>query len=223
MSEYTDLINVFNGRAAFYELFTEVFNEAPNDNILKAVAAFAPHFRNMAEEIDDASLKAGADELTELLKTSTDLTELNRSFTTLFLLGSSSVPTAESVYLSTTKLLKQEPWDEIIDFYYKHNFGLPEEMKQTEEHISSEMLFMYYLSAKTATALANNSEDEAEGLIDAQLEFMEQHIIRWIPEMCDIIAKSAYEHVGFYKTIAKLLKGFLFYDVELLKELTSEG
>jgi TorA maturation chaperone TorD len=50
------------------------------------------------------------------------------------------------------------------------------------------------------------------GVLETQKKFLERHLVKWIPEYCDMIEN----HAGtiFYKEIANILKEFLLSEVE---------
>lgn len=226
MPEYQELINIFNGRAAFYEYFTSAFHEPAPEEFLKLSAGFLPYFVNMAEDIDTSEFRQSVSEFKSFMETDANkpgiIDELNRSFTSLFLLGDRSIPTMESVYTSEASLTRQESWVDAMRMYGDHGFGVPVEMNRSEEDVSSELLFMYFLSKKTAVSLESKDEDDAVELISAQARFMDKHLIGWVPELCDRVINGGYENIFLYKSLAGLLRGFLFYDKALLDEIVAE-
>ena len=232
-TEMQNFIAIMRGRAAFYEFFSLAYRKPADEEYLGIITQFLPHFQALAGEVDIADLKTGAEGLTKFVGEKIVKAEkpeekeellnlMNRSYTSLFLLGASSVATAESVYLSPEKLLKQEPWEEVLKFYRQHSFGMPSSFKETEDHISMETLFMYFLAEHTAKELENGDEEKAESLITAQKDFLNNHILRWAPVFCDLVLSKKGDHVVFIDVVTTLLKGFLAYDKEFLQELTSE-
>ncbi len=232
-TEMNDFIAIMRGRAAFYEFFSLAYRKPADEEFLGIIKQFLPHFQALAGEVDIADLKTGSEGLARFVEEKIDKSEdpkekeellslMNRSYTSLFLLGFNSVATAESVYLSPEKLLKQEPWEEVLKFYRTHRFGMPSSFKETEDHVSMETLFMYFLAEHTARALENNEEENAETLITAQKDFLNSHILRWVPVFCDLVLAKKGDHVVFIDTVTLLLKGFLAYDKEFLQELTAE-
>ena len=111
----SELVSLFKGRTAFYEYFASAFLEPADACFLQMTKSILPHFISLANETDDKHLKEGSAELRLLIDNgiSQELEgRINQSFTALFLIGKGSVPTAESVYLSPARLLKQEQWEE---------------------------------------------------------------------------------------------------------------
>lgn len=217
--------NILRGRGAFYEFFALVFSKPADKEILDIVAQFAPHFKMVAEETGIGELKIGADKLAQFVDTIAEdeeyLNELNRNFTSTFLLGGASVPTSESVYRSQEHLLKQEPWEKVMEYYRDNQFGIPVSIKEPEDHVSIECLFMYFLANKCAEAIDDNNSQQADELVNTQARFMHEHPLLWFPAFCDrVLAKS--ENYLFLTAITMLLKGFIAYDKDFLLDVSTE-
>jgi TorA maturation chaperone TorD len=229
--ELQDFIAIMRGRAAFYEFFSLAYRKPADEEFLGLIKQFLPHFQALAEEVDIADIKAGAEGLAKFVEKVDKaescedkeelLTLINRCYTSLFYLGLNSVATAESVYLSPERLVKQEPWEAVIKFYYEHKFGMPSSFKETEDHVSMETLFMYFLAENTARELENGDEEKAESFITAQKNFLNDHILRWIPAFCELVLQRKNDNMVFVDSATMLLRGFLAYDKEFLQELTA--
>lgn len=224
--EMAEWVSIIRGRAAFYEFFSLAYRKPAEESFLDIIKQFQPHFQASAEEIGSDDLKNGAAKLAEFMNTMDQdgdlLSTLNRSYTSLFLLGGTSVPTSESVYLSPDKLMKQEPWEEVMRMYAQHKFGIPVSFKEPEDHISIELLFMYFLAEKAAKALEEGNDEEAIDMINAQKEFMDKHLYRWAPVFCDAVLSKKLPHIKMLDAVTLLLKGFLTYDKEFLDTMTAE-
>jgi len=88
----------------------------------------------------------------------------------------------------------------VQSFYRSEGLVISEELNPVPDHISIELVFMSYLIEK--------------GLAEQQKKFMEEHILKWIPDCCDDIAKHA--QTAFYKEICELLKDFIESDYDAL-------
>ena len=236
MSEATgvnDFIAIMRGRAAFYEFFSLSYRKPADEGFLGIIKQFLPHFQALAKEITIGEIITGAENLAEFVNEKVNKAEkpeetedllnlMNCCYTSLFLLGHSSVATSESVYLSPEKLLKQAPWEEVVKIYQQHQFVIPPSFKESEDHISMETLFMYFLAENTAKAFESGDEERAETLVFAQKDFLYDHILRWAPEFCDIVLSKNGKDTIFLDAATMLLKGFLIYDKDFLQELTAE-
>ncbi len=224
--ERAEWVAIIRGRAAFYEFFSLAYRKPAEEDFLDIIKQFEPHFQASAKEIGSEPLIKGANKLTEFVNTMDEdkdlLSTLNRSYTSLFLLGGSSVPTSESVYLSPDKLMKQQPWEDVMREYASHKFGIPVSFKEPEDHISIELLFMYFLAEKAAKALEAGNDDEAIDMLNAQKKFMDEHLYRWAGIFSDAVIMKAGAHVKMLDAVTMLLKGFIAYDKEFLDTMTAE-
>jgi TorA maturation chaperone TorD len=87
-------------------------------------------------------------------------------------------------------------------FYEATGLTLDEEMNLMPDHLSVELLFMSYL-------IDNARSGE-------QKDFMEQHLLPWVPAFCDEIKRHA--STVFYKEAADLLKEFISSEHESMVE-----
>ncbi|WP_374590523.1 molecular chaperone TorD family protein [Aquabacterium sp.] len=81
-------------------------------------------------------------------------------------------------------------WEDLIRFY--EHFGIRYELgginKEWPDWIGIELEFMHYLSALEVAA---PSDTHAASVIAAQADFIDRHLARWIPRLCDALAKKA--------------------------------
>ncbi len=77
---------------------------------------------------------------------------------------------------------------------------MDEEINLIPDHISAEMPFMSYLIKN--------------GISELQKKFLEDHLVKWIPEYCNELQK--YAGTVFYKEIANILKEFILSEHGLM-------
>lgn len=92
--------------------------------------------------------------------------------------------------------------EEVQVFYSSAGITMDEEINLMPDHISAEMLFMSYLIEN--------------GISDLQKRFLEDHLVKWIPEYCNELQK--YAGTGFYKEVANIVKEFILSEHELMSE-----
>lgn len=135
------------------------------------------------------------------LKFSETPQQIRMDFVDLFLRHDLHLAPYESLYnypIGAKPKLWGKAAEDVQAFYSAAGLILDEEINFMPDHISSEMLFMSYLIEK--------------GVLEAQKKFFERHLVKWIPEYCDMIEN----HAGtfFYKVVANILKEFLLSEVE---------
>ena len=96
-------------------------------------------------------------------------------------------------------------------------FEKVKEFKEPEDHIAVELDFMAKLCGWIKESLESDETDAAMGYLRNQREFMDDHIMKWVPELCERL-KNASES-KFYTALAHLTQGFLDADSTLIDEL----
>lgn len=119
--------------------------------------------------------------------------EIRADFTYLFSDREGLLPPYESLYnypIWDKPTFGGPVADELQKFYQSAGLVIDEEMNIPADHLSAELLFMSYLI-----------EDD---LIELQEDFLEQHLVVWVPEFCDEIKR--YARTTFYQQMSDLLK-----------------
>ena len=101
-------------------------------------------------------------------------------------------------------------------------FGLEAENlhKEPDDHIGLQMSFISYLAKLALQALEEQDKDGFEKLLDAQHDFLSEHLLRWGPYWCNLV--SEHTQTDFYKGLALLTRGALFTLAKQFDVQTSE-
>lgn len=124
---------------------------------------------------------------------------------------------SESAYFTDGQLIMQEPRDEVLKLYRMMGVDKAGQFKEPEDHIALELQFMTHLCEKTNAALKDGDFREARKCLEAQRDFLNEHLGKWIPKLSADILKSARRE--FYKAIAKITEGYVEMDKKLVEEL----
>jgi len=145
--------------------------------------------------------------------------KLGTDYAALFL-GKDDVyqPPTESSYTKGT--VSSHPLHEVRGLY--HGFGMEkkEEFDGPEDHIAVELGFIAHLCGKTVSALKAQNKGEALKYMEAQKEFLENHLIKWVPALAKDIILAA--RTPFYQAIAAIIRDFLGLDLSATKGLLKE-
>ena len=87
------------------------------------------------------------------------------------------------------------------------------------DHISVELTFMHLLIFNEASFSDNNPEKMA-AVLQTEKEFMDEHLLKWVPDFCDCINKNA--ELPFFTSLAMLTKEFILQDAEYIDSLLRE-
>jgi TorA maturation chaperone TorD len=130
--------------------------------------------------------------------------EIRIDFASIFLGPDGRLMPYESFYnypLGDRPRLWGKAAEEVQSFYISAGIVMDEEINLIPDHISAEMLFMSYLIEN--------------GILELQKRFLEEHLVKWIPEYCNELQK--YASTGFYKEVANIIKEFILSEAEVFK------
>jgi len=125
----------------------------------------------------------------------------------------------ESVYTSTERLIMQDARDQVLTMYRHFGLDKDENLNMPEDQLGLELEFMAYLCNECKQALNEENYSKAEKFIDAQVTFLKEHLLNWVPALCNDIDKCA--ESKFYLSISKMTSGYLTLDQEILHYLTT--
>lgn len=225
-----ELINASILRSAFFNYFYRIFNGVQTDEFLGVSIKYLSYFNDLKEYIEDEKYNNACDLFEKYIESEKNLTNkeeflqrLNIEFTSLFLSGMGNVPASASSYLSSDGLLKGEEWQKVTAIYKTRDFQLPENIKSPEDYISVEMLYMQKLSDLIGKLADEKDVNLILSAINDQIDFAEKHILVWI----DLFANAVYEKAmtlnsTLYSSVAIIMKHYIKYDIELIKEFLDE-
>ena len=225
-----ELINASILRSAFFNYFYRIFNGVQTDEFLGVSIKYLSYFNDLKEYIEDEEYNNACDLFEKYVESEKNLTNkedflqrLNIEFTSLFLSGMGNVPASASSYLSSDGLLKGEEWQKVTAIYKTRDFQMPENIKSPEDYISVEMLYMQKLSDLIGKLADEKDVNLILSAINDQIDFTEKHILVWI----DLFANAVYEKAmalnsTLYSSVAIIMKHYIKYDIELIKEFLDE-
>jgi TorA maturation chaperone TorD len=144
------------------------------------------------------------------------LKNLQTDFTRLFI-GADKVlaPPWESVHFGDDRLLFQQRTLRVRAWYQR--FGLEAERihQEPDDHIGLELLFLSHLAKLGIQALSDQDNARFEELLEAQREFVRDHLGAWALTWCGLVEQHA--KTDFYKGLAFLTRGAVFALAEMLE------
>ncbi|MCE5312143.1 MAG: molecular chaperone TorD family protein [Nitrospiraceae bacterium] len=93
--------------------------------------------------------------------------------------------------------LFSEPAADAQQYYAEAGLVMDEDINLPPDHISAELFFMAYLIELD--------------MVDMQRCFMQDHLVKWIPEYCTMVKEAA--GTAFYREAASLLRLFILDDL----------
>ena len=123
----------------------------------------------------------------------------------------------ESVYTSADHLLMQEARDKVVEAYRSEGLNRAADFKKPEDHIAVELQFMAHLCRMAAQRLEAGERTKARALTAKQRDFLESHLLNWIPRFCADLEKAAWS--DFYRATAQITRHLLSVEVDVLDEI----
>jgi len=133
-------------------------------------------------------------------------------------------PPWESVYFNRARMVFQEKTIQVRKWYRRFGLEAQKLHKEPDDHIGLEMSFLSYLSGAALQALEENNQNGFEQLLDAQKQFLFEHLLKWGPHWCSLVKEKS--QTDFYQGLAVLTNGTLqsladYYKVEMVEEQRS--
>ena len=216
-----ELEKLISNRGSTYGFLARIYRVEVDQELLEQMARMG-----LSVEVDLPEISEGYRMLKGFLEhpTGSTLTDLAVEYARIFLgagvkSGDGAYP-YESVYTSPDRLVMQDARDQVLKLYREEGLGRAEEFNEPEDHIAFELEFMSYLCQKTTEALKDGDKGEALGYLKKQKNFLEEHLMRWVPAFCDDVQRLA--RGDFYKAVAKITIGYLSMEKDLIGELVDE-
>lgn len=225
-----DLINSSILRSAFFNYFFRVFNNIADENFIGVSEKYLTYFNDLKDYVESNEYNNACQMFEEYINNEKNavniqdfIQRLNIEFTSLFLSGMGNIPASASSYLSSDGLLKGEEWEKVVKVYKMRDFQMPDSIKAPEDYISVEMLYMQKLSDLIGRLAEDGDINLLKATIDDQINFSSNHILVWIDMFADAVySKSITLNSKLYASVAVIMKHYIKYDIELLKEFVEE-
>lgn len=142
------------------------------------------------------------------------LSELAVEYARLFLGPGGHISPHESVHHQRddgqSGLLWGESTAEVKKFIESTGLNYDPEYKGLPDHISVELEFMQQLTLREEQAWNEEDGKTALDCLKVEKKFIEEHLVRWVPDFCDKVIKEA--ELSFYREMAALTKNFIEFE-----------
>ena len=134
--------------------------------------------------------------------------------------GTVLTPPWESVSFSEERLTFQESTLQVREWYRRFGLETKKLHNEPDDHIGLELEFLAHL-AKLGVAESQGTAQPPLKLLDAQREFMTEHVLTWAPDWCGQVQAQA--RTNFYRGIALMTRGALKQAAGVLEVKIPEG
>jgi putative dimethyl sulfoxide reductase chaperone len=216
----TPLLEYFNARKQFYQFIRFLFWEPLSEQSFKEICENG----NLAEL---AQMSKGGQLLQSFFEKKTpQLHEEQAEYQRLFVgPGPIEVPLWESVYRSKDHLLFEETTFQVRKLYHRFGLQYHKENNEPDDHLLIELEFLIYLIDSSLQELqiphqCRTTPHSFEDVYEAQIEFLEQHLCKWVPKFCSKMLESTESLL--YQGAALILTDFIMDDLFFLLETKEE-
>lgn len=124
-------------------------------------------------------------------------------------------PVWESVYFGEQHLVFQEQTLQVREWYSRFGLQAKNLHREPDDHIGLELNFVAHLATMTSQAIDLDDQDAFEKTLQAQRDFLAEHLLRWEPVWARLVKKHA--QTDFYLGLAHLTQGALLSAAKLLE------
>ncbi len=144
------------------------------------------------------------------------LEDLAVEYTRLFLGPGKHISPHESVHHQREDGQWGKLWGastvEVKKFIEATGLSYTDDYKGMPDHISVEFEFMQQLILREEQAWMDEDRDKAVACRQVEKKFIEEHLIRWIPNFCEKVMQAA--ELPFFRSLAVLTCSFIEFEIE---------
>jgi len=129
-------------------------------------------------------------------------------------------PPYESVYRHSNRLMMQDITMNVKEFYRENGYERNKVYKEPDDQIGVELEFMYALSEDALKAFEERNVENLKRILSVQEQFMELHLLKWLPQFCQDILKSSQNE--FWRTIAVFTENYSEEDKKQIQRIQRE-
>jgi putative dimethyl sulfoxide reductase chaperone len=137
--------------------------------------------------------------------------EHRRVFTNVITLD---CPPYETLFGNDHVFAQSHVMGDIAGFYKAFGVELSKDIHERLDHLSVEFEFMHFLTYKESYSRCHDGVEKTDIVVDAQKKFVKNHIGRWVPLFCRMLAKKA--DSGLFKLIADSMSDWMDFEVAFL-------
>lgn len=206
----TENSEIFEREAAAFSLIGAVLKSLPEKKWLKELASTGV-FLEIPYALEQKDAQAGQTCLSEWAASYDDggFDAIYSDYMNLFIgPGKPLAPPWESTFDDNTEgLVFQQKTLEVRKAYRTFGLQVDDMYHEPDDHIGYEFEFFSRLSEAVAKARAEGDIHEAERILGAQKAFLDEHLLAWAFDWCDLVGENA--ATDFYRGMALLVRGFL--------------
>lgn len=123
-------------------------------------------------------------------------------------------PPYETLFGNDHVFAQSHVMGDIAGYYKAFGVELSKDVHERVDHLSVEFEFMHFLAYKESYSRCHDGADKTDIVVEAQKKFVKNHIGRWVPLFCRMLAKKA--DTGLFKLIADMTTDWMDCETALL-------
>lgn len=123
-------------------------------------------------------------------------------------------PPYETLFGNDHVFAQSHVMGDISGFYKAFGVELSKDIHERLDHLSVEFEFMHFLAYKESYSRCHDGLEKTQIVVEAQKKFVKNHIGRWVPLFCRMLAKKA--DSGPFKLIADLTAEWMEFETAFL-------
>ncbi|MEG2934626.1 MAG: molecular chaperone TorD family protein, partial [Gordonibacter sp.] len=223
MMTHQELLEFFSESADTYRFLSQVFFKELNAEAIDELFA--------ADYPDDTG-NAHLDEGYRLVRryfafsTTDRRTQLACEYARIFLAAgmftkeSQTAVPYESVFAGEEHLMMGDARDDVVARFLEDGFQVNPDLHEPEDHLAFELEYLVNLNERASTCAQAKDKTELRRNAVRQLEFIEQHLLNWIPALHD--AAQDYAKLAFYPGMLLVAQGTLEQGRDLLRAVVAQ-
>src|SRR5678815_500386 len=123
-------------------------------------------------------------------------------------------PPYETLFGNDHVFAQSHVMGDIAGFYKAFGVELSKDIHERLDHLSVEFEFMHFLAYKESYSRCHDGADKTQIVLDAQKNFVKNHVGRWVPLFCRMLVRKASS--GFYRHVADLMAEWMDFETSFL-------
>ncbi len=220
-SESHDLKTVFFGQSLMFGLLGKITYTYPDQELLEVIKEEGL-FSEAPFGNDQEHTQKGLSLVNDWLDEHRDqqeqaLKELRVDYTGLFIeITDKDISPWESVYFTEERGIFQKSTLKVREWYRRFGLQVTKLYKEPDDHVGLEFAFLSHLARQAVEALEDEDRDRTRKIIQAQKDFLGEHVLTWVPNWSEQLRE--YAKTDFYRGVSHLVQGSLDETRELLED-----
>jgi putative dimethyl sulfoxide reductase chaperone len=205
-----ELCNILRNRQLIYALLKQLTGGPPGKDMLSQLC----FLRNLSDHSEGAKLICNFLQSCESDRADAIMQETKLEYNRLFV-GPDILPAPpwESIYVDPEHLLFGEATLQVREIYREFGLQSIHGNHEPDDHIALELEFLSHLIKMTLSAVCLGKSKLIIGLLDRQILFLTDHILKWTPQFGSLLFENTTH--SLYRGASRLLLEYLPCDLEI--------